>query len=281
MDFFTYVDRRQEEELLAAALDFAARGMPVFPCRPGAKEPANHHGFKDATTRESLIRDWWGMIPRANIGIPTGSSSVDVLDVDVKPDGNGFEAFNRAKRAGLLAGSSAIVHTPSGGLHAYYAGTDQRCGALPRHFLDFKASGGYVLAPPSRVTVATENGAEEDRPYQWVERRDVREAHPLDWPAVKRLLDPPTPYTSRTSPGSGTGDIGPLARWLERQPEGNRNKALYWAATKALAAGLDSEEDGRALLEAATRTGLPEDQVQRTLASAYRTVKGVPSERTG
>lgn len=272
MDFFTYVDRRQEEELLAAALDFAAAGRPVFPCRPGAKEPATHHGKDDATTRESLIRDWWRMKPHANVAIATGSPAVDVLDVDVKPDGSGFEAFNRAKRAGLLAGSSAIVHTPSGGLHAYYAGTDQRCGSLPRHLLDFKASGGYVLAPPSRVTVATEHG-EEDRPYQWVERRDV-EPSPLDWPAVKRLLDPPTPYTSRTSPGSGTGDIGPLARWLERQSEGNRNKALYWAATKALAAGLDSEEDGRALLESAVRSGLPEAQVQRTLASAYRTVKG-------
>ena len=60
-------------------------------------------------------------------------------------------AFHRLKRAGLLAGASAMVRTRSGGLHVYYAGTAQSCGSLTRHHLDFKAAGGYVLAPPSRV----------------------------------------------------------------------------------------------------------------------------------
>lgn len=31
-------------------LEYAARGVPVFPCRVGAKEPATANGFKDATT---------------------------------------------------------------------------------------------------------------------------------------------------------------------------------------------------------------------------------------
>ena len=52
--------------------------------------------------------------------------AVDVLDVDIKPDGSGFAAFNRVKRAGLLTGASGLVRTRSGGLHVYFAGTAQR-----------------------------------------------------------------------------------------------------------------------------------------------------------
>jgi hypothetical protein len=65
----------------------------------------------------------------------------------------------RSSRAGLLDGASAYVATPSGGLHAYFTGTGQRNGHLPAHHLDFRSTGGYVLAPPSHV---------DGRPYQLI-----------------------------------------------------------------------------------------------------------------
>jgi len=67
------------QPLLEAALDYAAKGVPVFPCGP-QKIPLTEHGFKNATTDESQIRTWWAEHPTANIGSPTGR--VLVVDVD-------------------------------------------------------------------------------------------------------------------------------------------------------------------------------------------------------
>ena len=123
------------DDLLRQALAYAARGWPVFPCFPGRKVPNTARGFLDASTDPAEIRWWWQRHPVDNVAIATGNPAPDVLDVDVKPDGSGFEAFNRLKRAGMLAGASALVRTRSGGLHVYFAGTRQPCGRLPRQFL--------------------------------------------------------------------------------------------------------------------------------------------------
>lgn len=108
---------------LAAAIRYARSGWPVFPCRPdgtpppGWKAPLTEHGFCDATTDLGIIRAWWDRWPDANVGIATGVPGPDVLDVDVKPDGDGFAALGKLKRAGLLTGAAALVRTRSGGLH--------------------------------------------------------------------------------------------------------------------------------------------------------------------
>ena len=144
-------------DVLGQALAYAMAGWPVFPCKPGRKVPNTEHGFLDATTSTAEIRAWWAVHPSDNVAIATGALGPDVLDVDVKPDGDGFAAFNRLRRAGLLTGARALVRTRSGGLHVYYAGTAQPSGRLVRHFLDLKAAGGYVIAPPSFVA-ADETG---------------------------------------------------------------------------------------------------------------------------
>src|SRR6516162_8172500 len=127
---------------LAQALDYAARGWKVFPCLPGQKIPATKHGYLDATTDTPQITDWFGRQPGWNLAIATGAPGPDVLDVDQHgPAGNGFAAFARLRAAGLLAGASAYVRTPSGGLHAYFTGTAQRCGHLPDSHLDFRSTG--------------------------------------------------------------------------------------------------------------------------------------------
>ena len=45
---------------LRQALAYARSGWPVFPCRPGEKIPATRHGFRDATTDQQQITDWFG-----------------------------------------------------------------------------------------------------------------------------------------------------------------------------------------------------------------------------
>ena len=54
---------------------------------------------------------------------------------------------------------------------------------------------------------------------------------------------------------------------MAHQQEGNRNDGLFWAANRALEAGLTDLDE---LAEAARRTGLDEREIARTLASARR-----------
>jgi hypothetical protein len=244
-------------DVLGQALAYAARGWPVFPCKPGLKAPNTAHGFLDATTDAAAIRAWWAQHPADNVAIATGAPGPDVLDVDVTAEGNGWAGFNRLKRAGLLTGAAALVRTPRGGLHAYYRGTGQPCGSLTRagHFIDFKASGGYVLAPPSQV-----NG----KPYELLDKRDAEGR--LDWQAVRHVLDPPR-HGSPPLPRNGQGgSIARLAEWVAAQPEGNRNAGLFWAACRAAESGLDTAP----LVAAAVTAGLTETEAHRTIDSARR-----------
>ncbi len=224
--------------ILAQALAYAARGWPVFPCRPDAgtcpapdrcpcKAPVTPNGFKDATTDPEAIRGWWRRWPGANVAIATGTPGPDVLDVDVKPDGNGFAALNKLKRAGLLTGAARLVRTRSGGIHVYYAGTGQGCRGLPRHHLDFKAAGGYVLAPPSRV---------HGKPYELLDHRAGAAA--LDWQAVKQLLDPPRRPAHRPSTWQG-GELPPRVRRALAADATDRSAALHRLVGACVRAGLD------------------------------------------
>ena len=245
-------------DVLGQALAYAAAGWPVFPCKPDQKAPDTAHGFKDATTDPAVIRGWWPDGARRNVAIATGAPGPDVLDVDVKPDGSGFAAFNRLKEAGLLTGARALVRTPSGGLHAYYAGTSQPSGRLVRDFLDFKAAGGYVLAPPSAVG---------GKPYELLDKRQADGR--IDWQAVRRLLDPPRPMPR---PGRGAG-AGALVAWVATLAEGNRNAGLFWAACR-LAEADSPSGDLEQLVAAAVQAGLAEHEARRTVASATRKAAG-------
>jgi Bifunctional DNA primase/polymerase, N-terminal len=245
--------------VVSVALGYAARGWPVFPCTPDGtpapdhKAPLTPRGFLDATTDPAQIAAWWRRWPQANVAIATGAPGPDVLDVDNHATGNGFEAFGRLKRAGMLTGAGSLVGTRSGGLHAYYAGTGQACGRLPAHHLDFKAAGRYVIAPPSVVL---------GRPYELLGHRPATGR--LDWAAARALLDPPRPAAARPAGKSGTG----LAAWVAGQQEGNRNGALFWAACRAAETGDAAALDH--ISAAAITAGLPAAEVRRTIASAER-----------
>lgn len=134
------------------ALSYADLGWHVFPLSAGQKVPlVGSRGFKDATTDKNLIRRWWVEHSEANIGIRTGiASNLAVVDVDVKNGQPGLESLKALP--GIIP--TLIAKTPSGGFHHYFAIDDQasfRCmtGFLPG--LDFRAEGGYVVAPGSVV----------------------------------------------------------------------------------------------------------------------------------
>jgi len=241
------------------ALAFARHGLRVFPCLPGQKVPATAHGYRDATTDEQQITEWFTRHPDYNLAIATGAPGPDVLDIDQHgPAGNGYEAFDRLRAAGLADGAAAWIRTPSGGMHAYFAGSDQRSGRLPRHHLDFRSQGGYVLVPPSQIV---------GRPYELYRSFNRRDG--LDWTAATRLLESQhQPKLSAQRDDSGL-DLSHLARWVASQPHGNRNSGLYWAANRAL--DTDGAADLSSLAIAARQAGLANPEISRTLDSARRT----------
>jgi Bifunctional DNA primase/polymerase, N-terminal len=248
------------------ALAYAERGWPVFPCLPGRKAPATEHGLHDATTDPARISAWFARRPGLNLAIATGAPGPDVLDIDSHgPTENGYAALGELRRAGLLDDIAASVQTPSGGLHLYLLGSDQRCGHLPARHVDFLAQGGYVLAPPSQA---------DGRPY--VALKNLGGDGWLDWTAAARQLSPrrslrPARSQRRPEPQFGQRQISVLSRWLAAQREGNRNAGLFWAANRALEN--DPAADLSPLAAAARQAGLDDPEITRTLNSARRTTQ--------
>jgi hypothetical protein len=248
-------------ELLAAALEWARRGVPVLPVRPGEKAPLTVHGVSDVSTDIDVVRAWWTRWPGANVAIATGGRGIDVLDIDVRGTQSGWAALNRLRQAGLVQDGMPLVRTPSGGIHIYFLGTDQRNGSLHHEHVDFRSSGGYVLVPPSRVVTDAYAGA-----YRWVHRAVPTTR--LDWQAVRRFLRPTPVIPPRRTTPNDSRDVNTLAHAVERTEPGNRNNKLFWAFCEGLRSGYDL----RPIAEAGLRCGQTAREVQATWRQAVARV---------
>lgn len=163
--------RRPEVTLHAAALWYAEHGIHVFPLQPGRKMPlakcdrckargcpgpaeCGHdlcHGLLDATTDLERINTWWTDAPRRNIGIATGHE-FDVVDIDGLPGQQSRTAHWDPTFAKIDDDAIAKVLTPRpGGMHIWVppTGDGNAAGIVPG--VDYRGTGGYVLAPPSVI----------------------------------------------------------------------------------------------------------------------------------
>jgi P4 family phage/plasmid primase-like protien len=171
----------------AAALQYAALGLPVFPLKPGTKRPATAHGFKDATTDRAVItsQPWWGGNRSLNVGVGTGAPSggLFVLDFDfafiedpsepgVIVSTNGAESLLDllAEHGLVLPQPVPYEDTPRYGFQLFLRSdgrpVQSRNGVLPG--LDIKGDGGYVCAWPSGIRTPIYDGGSwghDKRPY--------------------------------------------------------------------------------------------------------------------
>ena len=145
---------RDSDAMLDYARRYVRRGLPVFPLKPKTKRPLGQlvpHGFKDATTDETKIGDWWRVVPSAGIGIPTGAASgLLVLDVDPRSGGDATLATLLDEHGPLPETSTS--RTGGGGRHILFRYLDVPIGCSVSRLgpgLDVKADGGYIVAPPS------------------------------------------------------------------------------------------------------------------------------------
>lgn len=264
------------KELAEAAAVYAAAGIPVFPCAPGQKRPLTEHGFQDASIDPARIAAWWGRYPDANIGIATGSV-IEVLDVDVHATGTGYPILRTLQREGLIGGWGQAVRSPSGGLHLYYP-TDpeqaQGSWSRGRAHVDFRGTGGYIIAPPS--TISTAHGT---RYYEIIARG--RHPRPIDAEAIRELLTPQPGRTLRPVDPATLRErpVEQLAAWVAALPEGNRNAGLFWAACRLAEAGLPEPDTLGTLEPAASAAGLEAREIAATIRSAHRaTIAEVPDD---
>jgi hypothetical protein len=251
---------------LAEAADiYAQAGWPIFPLQPNSKEPfPNSHGFKDATVDRATIASWWARCPEANIGTATGVV-VDVLDVDNRKDGNGFNNLDRLAAAGLVRGAVARSLTRNRGEQWFYPARrpQQGCRSFKGQWVDIKAAGGYVVLPPSVVPSDPEvNGLGH---YEWAEFDLGSPGRPLDGEAIGKFLNPQkSPINTLNT--SGERRLDGLLNALAAEREGNRNNLLWWAARKAVREGLNVAP----LRAIAISIGLRPSEVDRTISSAIK-----------
>ncbi|WP_392426043.1 bifunctional DNA primase/polymerase [Barrientosiimonas humi] len=263
-------DRLDGLPLPVAAHELAAAGVPVFPCVPGKKTPIIPSGFKKATNDLRRVDGWWRWQPSANIGIPTGrASGLVVIDVDVHGV-NGYAAYARAARAGLIPEPLATVATPSGGRHAYFpanAAHEQRSWAAGKAGVDYRGDGGYIIAPPSVLLL---DGV---RPAYRVEQVALGRAEPVDAVRLRDFLNPLPPRRPAQEGQRVVGreDADRLAAWLARQIKGDRNYKLFWAACRLAEGNVPVTEAVDALVKA-EQADFGEREITRTVYSAYRTV---------
>jgi hypothetical protein len=288
-----------DNPLLNAALDYAARGVPVLPVhcptiRPGreigcscgdpgcgsiGKHPITAHGLNDASTNREQVEWWWRRFPRANVGLATGHV-FDVLDIDGPAGERSIVGLSSAHPSGR---SGPLVRTGRGGWHVYLAPTGLG-NPKPRDLekVDWRGRGGYVLAPPSRHA--------SGRRYRWV--RDLDHPLPEVPAALRERLErpqparPAVPTIRPATPGHPYGQRAMEARLAEvaRAPQGDRNRTLYRAGLRlfSLAAGgvLDRAEVEAGLLAAAERSGLLREeptQTRNTIRSAEQVAKDHPA----
>jgi len=156
------------------ALRYAGLGLHVFPlhtpvgagcsCRKAdctsktsaGKHPRTKNGLLDATLDEEQIRKWWGMWPEANIAIATGQSGLVVVDIDPRHGGDpddlattfGRDIFSTVTAATGGGGWHLVYRCPPGVPVANVNNSPRFTGPLGPG-VDIRASGGYIVAPPS------------------------------------------------------------------------------------------------------------------------------------
>jgi len=153
-----------DTKMLDAALEYAKRGLAVFPLAEGTKIPCIQGGFKQATTDEEQIKLFWSVRPRCNIGVATGgmSNGLVVIDVDLDND-KGEDGYITLKAWESEHGElpeGACATTPRGGMHLYFISDEPFSSSVNKALgIDVRAEGGFVVAPPSV--------REDGRSYEW------------------------------------------------------------------------------------------------------------------
>lgn len=125
---------------LDAALEYASKGWHVLPLKANKKDPhfdLIKKAYLSATTDPELIKFWYQVDPKANLGIAAKQSGLVILDIDRRNGGELTDLFN----------DTYTVETADG-FHLYYKAPEgiEFRGSFEGVDIKYK---GYVAAAPS------------------------------------------------------------------------------------------------------------------------------------
>ncbi len=297
--------------LADAAAAWAAAGFAVFPCRADGERPKKPLWSGWQTHAARTPPDAAVLLERAQqycqsrawapplIGVVTGPRAVFILDLDPTPERPLAAMLAHAQAAWGVDPEGPGTDTPRGGRHLYFSwppGLERggSAGKLGAGF-DTRGSGGYIIAPPSRLP--------DGRHYT---ARHVDRPLPVTPPALINGLRPPhrpaPPPALRTPPPLARPFVGRVSAYahaafeneldaVARAPEGRRNDTLYQAALKlgtlAGAGRLPIAAIKAALMAAAAHNGLVQEDGARAvsatidsgLRSGFAHPRALPAER--
>jgi putative DNA primase/helicase len=257
---------------LEAALKYAAKGWPVFPCHfvttkktcscgndqctNIGKHPTTFRGLNDATTDVAQIRKWWTLSPFANVAIATGSKSFDVLDIDPRHEGD--ETFARLENDYGEIPETIQQITGGSGTHILikYSGKYHSQNNVTTG-VDIKSDGGYIIAEPSNHLSGKE--------YAWDISHHPDETQLIDvtdWKGFEALQQYQSSTTNQSPLSSGT-----IAR------EGERNSKLTSVAGAMRRRGMDAEQIEKMLRvynEDYCQPPLPQLEIERIASGMMR-----------
>lgn len=145
---------------MTLALPEILRGVKIFPCSPGTKDPATPNGWKDASSDRDQIAEWLRINPDFNWAVACGSSGLFVFDID--PAGLDWweKLLERDPEVKAAVDAAFQVRTPKGGLHVYFRGEGPSTASRIADGIDTRGgfmrdgkmvSGGYVILPGSKT----------------------------------------------------------------------------------------------------------------------------------
>jgi putative DNA primase/helicase len=273
--------------ILTAALNYAARGLAIFPIPLGTKKScksAKHSdGRKWGATRDAdEIRRDFTQWPDAGIGIPTGAiNRIVVVETDTKAGGHAHDGEPSLRELEAKHGplpNTLQAMSPSGSVHRYFRhpGADIKVKCTQSELgagIDVKGDGGMIVAPPT---------VRPDGVYRWINRNPIA-AMPA-W-LIELTKDKPPTISQRaairrpigTLNGYATAALKNETDALSNAPNGRRNAALNLASFnlhQLVAAGkLDEAEVERALIRACEINGLMFDKVNGGINKILKTIE--------
>lgn len=220
-------ETEKEPTILETALAYRSMGFSILPVQQNKRPYIKWEPYQKEKPTIEQIKAWWKRWPQANVALITGAISNNLVVADAD-SAIGLDKLNELIPEGLQFPMAA---TPGNGYHLYFY-SENGLGNAARFIkdCDFRAEGGYVVAPPSRGL----NG----KSYYWVPGHELlNDIVPPALPkAIEKALSTIEAPTESKKPPEWHNE---LAKGVN---EGNRHGAMSQLIGRYIIKGLTDEE---------------------------------------